>query len=113
MDLEERGGTGTCVLHKNCLDKIKDCNDNVNEIFHRLRELELKDVAKSGEIKSLKDDIKDLARSIDGLVDFGKVALWKFLGAVGLVMLTLAGFMLWYIQQLLPMMAQIAVTGIK
>ena len=76
---------------------------SITELFLRVRELELKEVAHSGQISSLKEDFKELSKSIDGLVEFAKAALWKFLGGTGAVMLLLAGFLLWYIQQLLPM----------
>lgn len=94
-------------------DSHEECMRSLSDIFFRLRELELKEVAHTGQILSLKEDLKELSKSIDGLVEFAKVALWKFLGGIGAVTILLAGFLLWYIKQLLPVLVQsMTITGV-
>jgi len=72
----------------------------LNDHGERIRSLEIKDATQNARLDSLCEKLERLSEQIGVLMEFMKSILWKTIGGMGAVILTLMGFFFWYVQNL-------------
>lgn len=87
------GVENTCHIHEITQEAIQDHEG-------RIRLLELKGAIQDGKIELLCEKLDSLTNQIKTWMDFINKVFWKGLGVFGALLLTLLGFLIWYIQSL-------------